>query len=60
MTILPDLPRPDLILKTYPYTFFFIRQAEPSINKVIFARSSILEQSKEGSNELSLETCEDK
>jgi len=41
MTILPDLPRPDLILRSYLYAFFFIRQAEPSINKVIFARDPL-------------------
>jgi hypothetical protein len=34
---LAGLPRPDLILESYQYAFFFIRQAEPSLNKVIFA-----------------------
>jgi hypothetical protein len=60
MTILPDSSRPDLILKTYSCAFFFIRQAKPSTHKVIFATILSLEKSLEGSNELSLATCEDK
>jgi hypothetical protein len=37
MTILPEPSRPDLILKILSIPFFLYRQAEPTINKVIFA-----------------------